>query len=645
MAKSSKPRKKYNKQKSSKFSEKYKKQSVEIRGLPEYYQLAFEYYDNKYTKDLSEKVLSFRMQLREGYASKLKDKYIGNFEKDKAYDILFKNLEYLSAKFDEKIKCHSAVYWLHLYRRFRPGLLVDKGEKADDGVLFAIRYYVETAILKYSNLTLGNDLCLLTETSYHNLLDGLFYESLVDIGRTKEEIERLWTVYQRSEQWVLKNFKRDDITTIYYLESIAYEYWKTVALMRAVAKGSKICINKTGMWSEDRPDLIDRLILRFDQRLDIERSYLSTSKGLLSIAQEPEYGKTIIAAAYNAKQHNAEKVFGKNDYVDKNAVTNFYPQFINFQKFIDDHDLYLDLYKEQYSFSLENVLFFFKYLSDLILHNRSLGISSTDVEDDAKFYITYWQFLQRAYSLINLSTEELSERIIQIAKVNQDIMNIDLTLFQKDLPKILQFFLLDSNKQNSMSIWSFGPRAILIPYGKYFLIDMAGLGIILDNIFLGLREDPLKRGAQFEDIVRDAIKNKGYNLLDKRKLKASKNVYRETDLAIRLGNILVLIDCRSMETPIRHDIGYPDSLERRNREVIKKNDQVISIAEFVRKNPKGSNYDFSWAETIISFAVTVDVEWIPTEDPTFWLDEDKNIPIVMSVEECFTFLDELRGNE
>ncbi|WP_221033410.1 hypothetical protein, partial [Pseudomonas cichorii] len=67
----------------------------------------------------------------------------------------------------------------------------------------------------------------------------------------------------------------------------------------------------------------------------------------------------------------------------------------------------------------------------------------------------------------------------------------------------------------------------------------------------------------------------------------------------------------------------------------KKNDQVNSIKKFVNDNPIGTNYNFSWAERIVSIGVLPDTEWIWSEEEEYWIDIHREVPIILSVEELF----------
>jgi hypothetical protein len=194
-----------------------------------------------------------------------------------------------------------------------------------------------------------------------------------------------------------------------------------------------------------------------------------------------------------------------------------------------------------------------------------------------------------------------------------------------------------------ISLWSQGPRFPFIPHGSNWVLDIAAIAHLLKDLFFGVRETQNERGKVFEDDFREFLANEGFKVLPERKLRTYSGVERETDVAIRIVNTLVLIDCRSIERPLDFEIGRPRTFIERQKRLKKKIEQVISIKEFVKDNPSGANYDFGWVKKIISFGVSPFVEWIWTHDISCWFGDSKKFPIIMAPMEVIAFLDPIRN--
>ena len=624
MPKSKKPRKK-------------KTSQAKQRGfkmLPEYYNLTFQYIHQRLDDDLNTQILKFRETLRAVYQLQLKSSTSRVLEPDQAFDILYNYLNTLNIAFKNIISHHSAFYWIHLYRRIGLGHIADESEKMDYSTLASVRLHVETAIFKYANLDI-NDLCLNQEKSYKEVLNGEFYKAHQAIELNDEKIKYIWSKYQERSEWILDNFKSKDIEQIYYLEGIGYEYWKTMALMRAIAKGSQLTLTSNGEWIEDRSDAIDRLIRIYDERLSRGQSYISTAKALPDLGlNKGNTEECFISTRYNCDLTDIRKILGDQEYIDEKIIPNFTPIIININSFLDSHKIFNVPFNEKYNFNLINVIYFFKCISELVVVYRH----NLDKQYEFRYILGIFQVLQRSYAVVSLSFEDLCKRILSHVKELSSDLNIDRELFEKDLPNILNFYSLTLEKQEKISIWSQGPRPIIMPYKNSYIIDISGILNIFNNIFFGLREDTQLRGNEFERLARKAVTDKGYNLLPNRILRYSKNNYRETDLAIRIGTTLILVDCRSIERPINLFLGKPSALQNRINLIEGKFKQISTILEYIKKHPSGQNYDFSWATEVFSIAITTDPEWIWTEDKDYWLD---NIPIpkIMSLEELFDFLE------
>ena len=192
-----------------------------------------------------------------------------------------------------------------------------------------------------------------------------------------------------------------------------------------------------------------------------------------------------------------------------------------------------------------------------------------------------------------------------------------------------------------MSIWSFGPRPLIIENTFGSLIDVAGFSTILRNLFFGVRENQTERGVELERIARNFVEKNGYTLLKDRILKNNFQQEREADLVIRVNNSIILCDCRSIESPVDLFLGKPSTQIARNSLIQDKFEQIESLKKFIIEHPIGKNYDYSYADKIFSIAILPDPEWIPSLNKDYWINLDQDLPKIMSIQELFNFLDKL----
>jgi hypothetical protein len=88
----------------------------------------------------------------------------------------------------------------------------------------------------------------------------------------------------------------------------------------------------------------------------------------------------------------------------------------------------------------------------------------------------------------------------------------------------------------------------------------------------------------------------------------------------------------SYELPLDYKVGKPSVFERRKAFILEKVEQAQTLAERIRKEPKGANFDVSWAKVVDWRRVVspfVEFAW-HLDDPLF--DED-GLPRVLQVRE------------
>ncbi|WGS22957.1 MULTISPECIES: hypothetical protein [unclassified Bradyrhizobium] len=98
---------------------------------------------------------------------------------------------------------------------------------------------------------------------------------------------------------------------------------------------------------------------------------------------------------------------------------------------------------------------------------------------------------------------------------------------------------------------------------------------------------------------------------------------------VRIGDRLVLIECFSY--PLDFEVGKPSVFDKRKKFILEKVDQAGSLAERVAKEPKGTNFDVSWAKSIEWRVVSPFVEFAWQIDEPLY--DEAGMPRVLQVHE------------
>jgi hypothetical protein len=123
--------------------------------------------------------------------------------------------------------------------------------------------------------------------------------------------------------------------------------------------------------------------------------------------------------------------------------------------------------------------------------------------------------------------------------------------------------------------------------------------------------------------VRNAIKARKLDLCLQGPIKWQSGNPREVDAAVRIGDRLVLIECFSYEMPLDYEVGKPSVFAKRKAFILEKVDQARTLADRVAAEPKGTNFDVSWAKSIEWRVVSPFVEFTTQTMPLY---DDAGIP-------------------
>jgi len=164
---------------------------------------------------------------------------------------------------------HSIAYWLHLYRRLSPGSI---GRDKNPLTIGETRATLEAAIQKYATKKPCAGVGRTGQIPLDRVLGGLLMDPEFELER-----EGL----QARDQLVLTDFTAKNLLDFYEVEKLAYEIWRSGAMLRIVGKGSLIIVGDTPEFVYDsRSDELDKLVKNYDSRIG-SLDYTLSSTGLV----------------------------------------------------------------------------------------------------------------------------------------------------------------------------------------------------------------------------------------------------------------------------------------------------------------------------------------------------------------------------
>lgn len=567
---------------------------------------------------------------------------LGETRGDPAWQVFRAYLNKLEDALASVVRRHSPSFWIHLHRRLRP-MLADNGEsKTDDTTVALVRRIAELAYAKHGDIARTDDLGPILQTRLESFLDGAWYEGTAYALRSKLKAKRLYQTIKWSKQVVMTDFRVDDLLDVFGIEGLCYEYWWASAQMRSIGKGAIVKWDsaKTPSLRYNDAGVHPLCFDLYDERNSSKAGFYTRLGTWLDSAGPPEKIDASSADQIHFAQLTPNPM--AQEYPvwrpDKAAfgrgygATNFGIGTFSLAKFLEQNAFMAESFAKKHGVALEAVAFaiwaasFFAVFTGVTSHLRSMDQGMTRT-------LMNWQNLQwRGYTMVGLDQSQLAEESVWFAKV----LGHPQTFSVEDVRRGLDFITLGAVAQRNIGLWSGGKRPILIPAVGGLMIDLAAIVPFLYTIFFGLKKVDNVGGQTFEDSIRAASRLRKLDVCLQGIIRWPTGNPREVDLGIRTGNRLTAIECFSYELPLDFEVGKPSVFEKRKEFLIKKIAQAKTLAERMRLEPKGTNFDVSWAEEIDWRVVSPFVEFAWEIDETFF--DERGLPRVLQAEELLDFL-------
>jgi hypothetical protein len=603
-----------------------------------YHSQALPYLMMKHHAEISQRLVKVPRELRQRELSP-QIVALGEVAGDQAWQIYRAYLDKIEAEIAPLVRKHSPGFWFHLHRRLRPMLADAHGLKNDDTTVLLVRRIAELAYAKYGALENTGDLGPITRTRLLTFLDGAWYEAMAQVYGGKLKAKKAYQVLRESGQIVMTDFRLSDLIDVFAIEGLCYEYWWASAAMRSIGKGSVV------KWNAE---------LDSHRYKDIGAHPLSFE--LYDERNNENFGFRTRLGTWldeaNADEADAERGFKINfaqmkpnpevgEYAAWNSAigrigrghgaTNFEIGTFSLAQFRAENAFMAEPFKLKHGIELDAVLFavwaaaFFGSYVGITMHH------STWAERRDRTMANFTNLMFRGYTMVNLDLDELAKEAVWFAEQLQH----EKILPVEEVRKAVEFISLSQAAQKNIGLWSGGKRPILFPSMGKLMIDLAAIVPVLQTLFFGVRKASAG-GLSFENSVRNAIVARSLDLCLQGQLKWTSGTPREVDAAVRIGDRLVLIECFSYELPLDFEVGKPSVYDKRKEFILEKVYQAQSLAKRVESEPKGTNFDVSWAKSIEWRVVSPFVEFVWRIDEPLY--DEAGLPRVLQVQELLGYL-------
>ncbi len=356
---------------------------------------------------------------------------------------------------------------------------------------------------------------------------------------------------------------------------------------------------------------------------------------------ETSIGTRMVVPYYNVEQRDGFgplRAFGFRAPPGGVFVSNFLIGFFDLSRFREAHQFLAEAFRNAIGTTLDAYLTCLWAFSNIAMLPARILFQNHGAGEDLStpLGMNMMNIIQRGYTLFENDRAGIVSEIMFRAK-HFGCSFSDCT--ESDIAAAVEHLSLTPAKKREIALWSGGRRFLLIPFGEFVVIDLQAVPAILMTLFYRVQHVQTQRGSVFEEAFRAALVAGGFEIPKTGDIYGPNGEHREIDASVRVGDHLILFECRSIERPLDYEIGRLQTLARRRGLLEQKVEQALTLREFVLMFPVGRNYDFGWAATVSTFVVSPFIEWIWERSDRLW--HDTITPRILQADEALTYLREL----
>jgi hypothetical protein len=600
-----------------------------------YYSETFEHLIRSNAPEIQRRLIDLPLAFR---ARQLAPAFMGaeDLEPETTWALLRAYLDTIEARIAEIAARHSPAYWFHLYRRIAPMLSSKHVGKRDATTVVLVRQIAELAYLKHGNQATTADLGAIGRTTFDTFLGGHYKTAMVWALGSLANARQHYAGQKATSQSVMLDFDDEDLFSAFEVEGLAYEYWKASAAMRSLGKGVGFDWDEETHWLTDRGDGPHPVLFaNFDHRITGATGLFTRFGTWTQFARGKADFSTAYLTTYNP--NGTIEQFPTWDAANRQIVygqsrLNFHIGQMQLQTFLEDHTFMAKVFEKRHKVKLEAVLFclqiasFFAFFPDRAIFEKDPDRQKSMILNN----LTNLGF--RGYKNIGQTIDTIAQEALWWAKQMRHEIGLDVAQVRAGF----EFLLLTETTAIFIGLWSGGKRPLLIPFHDGLMIDTTAIVPILVNLFVGVRETTGSKGDVFEAGARAVLRAAGLDIVFNGEIIFHDGSVREIDAAVRIGNRLVLVECFSFEKPLDYELAKPGIFQSRIGRIGEKITQAQTLAEAITRNPMGTNFDFSWADSIEWRLATPSVEfaWKLSDDQF----DAMGVPRVLQISELSSYL-------
>lgn len=602
---------------------KSKGESPPVAMPNDYHAFAFQYLLVEYRDQIRSALIQTGLDFRRDHLRRRvkREKPSDHFQ---SWDLLRPYLDELEVAISKIAGRHSRAYWFHLYRRLAPVLSSDHDGKTDPLTAILVRKIADQAFVRYGS-SRHDDLVPISATTPETLLGGYFAKSITSDDPTAPQA--FFDHFAQSQRWVMGSFELHDFLEIHRLESLFYEYWRTMATLRKIGKGV------IGTWSDEYN------WFSYDQGVPVD---------LFHRYDEETFGpggfQTLLGTWHPQQNRSDEGLFfawaqynSNNLYKDREgSVRNFEVGLESLSHFWNANGFLAEPFYRVHGVRLDGLMYLLCALSaSAVIPLRLIDSRTGGEEAEAVFEANRMNLDFRAYVLRNSPREVIIGEAVALARVLDNEMEQPSA---GDIQAAFDFLCYSDSKKNTVSLWAGGRKYPLVPYGDNHIFDLAAVVDWLEGLFFGVRQGIGDKGLNFEEVFRQYLSSNEIDVIHNGDIVWKDGSVREADAVVRVGDVAIIAECVASERPVDFEITEPRRFAKRKEILEAKAVQARSLVEKLQEIPVTRNLDLSWARDIRWIVVSHLPEFLWTTEFPCYVDDRQCIMHPISAVEWMTRL-------
>ncbi len=546
----------------------------------------------------------------------------GQYAPEQGRELVISYVKSVETKLAAILSKNSMSYFLHVYRRLAP---YSVGEDQRPMTIALVRMTLEAAIQKYALPGLCGRVGNSAEVPPEAIFKGLLFKD-----------ERLWRVYgpgfKQHPQLVLTDFGARELAEFYTAEKLAYEVWKSSAVLRALGKGAPLRVFDSGEYfADDRSSDLHDLLTRYDDR-DRFGNVSATGTVFASTGRGHSPRGVIPLPTYNVSHEpwgrfrdSFRAAFGLDltsaDLGEKDAAPNFLWGPFDLLSFYEAHEPFAAAFQQTHGFGLKSAVAVVAALSV-----RTFTLWSRD----SRVLIRQWF---RAYDGPDL-LQDWIDVIREALPGALLLVPLGISAADVEVEAAVRFFSWSERDRLGMDLVVAGPHAFFLPSGGRLFTDYAWVAQRLYRLFHGLKlDDQNFKGDALEVLVR-----RGASALPVKPCKGADGTSKQIDAAFNLGDLLLIVECKVKGISIGWERGDPAAVLERQNFVYDAIRQADDKAIWISHRAIGRNYDISRYSWVLAVVVTPFPEFIWSKEEYYWI--NGKLPRIMTAAELADALED-----